>query len=198
MSLISFTPLQDGVTGVNAAATNNPLNTIYNDYNGNITDANLSASAAINASKLAGGVTGMFGAWSTYTPTLAGIAIGNGTAAGRYVQIGKTTIGRILITCGSTTTMPGSGDSTFTFPATSLSTSYNDAASIIGSFLFEHVSGPTYYKGDVSWASTTTAVLLLNKVSSTDIVEKSLNTSNASVAFSAGDFIGINFVIEGA
>lgn len=53
MSLISFSPLQDGVTGVNAAATNTPLQTIYNDYNGNITDANIASSAAIAGSKLA-------------------------------------------------------------------------------------------------------------------------------------------------
>lgn len=52
MSLISFTPLQDGVTGVNAAATNNPLNTIFNDYNGNITDANIAANATIAGSKI--------------------------------------------------------------------------------------------------------------------------------------------------
>jgi hypothetical protein len=45
MSLISFSPLQDGVTGVNAAATNTPLSTIYNDYNGNITSANLAANS---------------------------------------------------------------------------------------------------------------------------------------------------------
>lgn len=53
MGLISFSPLQDGVTGVNAAATNNPLNTIYNDYNGNITDANIASNAAIAGSKIA-------------------------------------------------------------------------------------------------------------------------------------------------
>jgi len=52
MTLISFSPLQDGVTGVNAAATNTPLSTIYNDYNGNITDANISASAAIAQTKV--------------------------------------------------------------------------------------------------------------------------------------------------
>lgn len=52
MSLISFSPLQDGVTGVNAAATNTPLSTIYNDYNGNITDANIASGAAIAGSKL--------------------------------------------------------------------------------------------------------------------------------------------------
>lgn len=52
MALISFSPLQDGVTGVNAAATNTPLSTIYNDYNGNITDANIAAAAAIAGSKI--------------------------------------------------------------------------------------------------------------------------------------------------
>lgn len=52
MSLISFTPLQDGVTGVNASATNTPLSTIYNDYNGNITNANIAANAAIAGSKV--------------------------------------------------------------------------------------------------------------------------------------------------
>lgn len=58
MSLISPSQAQDGVTGVNAASINNPINTIANDYNGNITDANISSSAAIAGSKLAGnGVT---------------------------------------------------------------------------------------------------------------------------------------------
>lgn len=40
------------MTGVNAAATNTPLSTIYNDYNGNITDANIATNAAIAYSKL--------------------------------------------------------------------------------------------------------------------------------------------------
>lgn len=53
MSLISFTPLADGVTAVDAAATNTPLSTIYNDYNGNITNDNISTSAAISSSKIA-------------------------------------------------------------------------------------------------------------------------------------------------
>jgi len=52
LSLISFTPLSDGVTAVNAAATNTPLSTIYNDYNGNITDANIASNAAIAGSKV--------------------------------------------------------------------------------------------------------------------------------------------------
>lgn len=139
-----------------------------------------------------------YNSWLTWTPTLGGITIGNGTVVANYASVGKTTICRVLITAGSTTTMPSSGDSTITFPFTSQTPGYNDAASVIGSCLFEHVSGPTYYRGDVAWASTTTAVLLINKVSSTDIVEKSLNTSNASASFATGDFVGMSFVFEAA
>lgn len=51
MSLISFSSIVDGTTA-SASQVNTPLSTIYNDYNGNITDANISASAAIAGSKI--------------------------------------------------------------------------------------------------------------------------------------------------
>lgn len=57
MSLISFSPLQDGVTGVNASATNTPLSTIFNDYNGNITSANLAANSVTTPQITAANVT---------------------------------------------------------------------------------------------------------------------------------------------
>lgn len=57
MSLVSFTPVVDNTTAT-AAGVNTPLSTIYNDYNGNITDANIASNAAIAGSKvsLASGV----------------------------------------------------------------------------------------------------------------------------------------------
>ena len=51
MSNISFTPIVDGTTGT-ASQVNTPLSTIYNDYNGNITDANIASAAAIAQSKI--------------------------------------------------------------------------------------------------------------------------------------------------
>ena len=51
MSLISFTPVTDGSTA-SASGVNTPLSTIYNDYNGGITDANIASGAAIAASKI--------------------------------------------------------------------------------------------------------------------------------------------------
>jgi len=51
MALVNFTPIQDGTTGV-AAQVNNPLNTIYNEFNGNINDANIKTAANINGNKI--------------------------------------------------------------------------------------------------------------------------------------------------
>lgn len=50
MSLISYTNIVDG-TGIDASDVNNPFNTIYNDYNGGITAANL-ASGAVTTTKI--------------------------------------------------------------------------------------------------------------------------------------------------
>lgn len=47
------------------------------------------------------------GAWTAYTPTILGWTIGNGTAAGRYKQIGKTVFFEALLTLGSTTNPAG-------------------------------------------------------------------------------------------
>lgn len=41
----------------------------------------------------------------TYTPTLTNITIGNGTATGRYAQIGSLAFFSFNLTCGSTTSM---------------------------------------------------------------------------------------------
>lgn len=51
MSNISFTPIVDGTTSA-ASQVNTPLSTIYDDYNGNITDANIATGAAIAGSKI--------------------------------------------------------------------------------------------------------------------------------------------------
>ena len=51
MALVSFTSIQNG-TSPEASQVNNPLTTIYNEFNGNITAANL-ASNAVTTPKLA-------------------------------------------------------------------------------------------------------------------------------------------------
>ena len=52
MTLITQTLISDGTT-IDASDVNTPISTIYNDYNGNITNANISATAAIAGTKIA-------------------------------------------------------------------------------------------------------------------------------------------------
>lgn len=52
MGLINFSNITDG-TSIDANDVNNPLNTIYDEFNGNITNANIAAAAAISGTKLA-------------------------------------------------------------------------------------------------------------------------------------------------
>jgi hypothetical protein len=47
------------------------------------------------------------GAWTSYTPTLAGITLGNGTMSARYALIGKTMHLRFDFTLGSTSAITG-------------------------------------------------------------------------------------------
>jgi hypothetical protein len=61
------------------------------------------------------------GLWQAYTPTLAGITIGNGTVEARYCRIGNTIHTVINCTIGSTTSI--TGDVTFTQPVAAAYTS---------------------------------------------------------------------------
>lgn len=63
------------------------------------------------------------GAFSTYVPTwgvLSGTAptLGNGTIAGRYLQVGKLVYVTITLTWGSTTSAAGAGIWSFSLPVT--------------------------------------------------------------------------------
>lgn len=64
----------------------------------------------------------IFAAWTAYTPVWASTgtapALGNGTLIGRNMKIGRSVIAQIQFTAGSTSTY-GSGDYSFTLPATS-------------------------------------------------------------------------------
>jgi hypothetical protein len=52
-------------------------------------------------------------AWTTYTPTLGSMTLGNGSITGRYKQMGKTVTYRATLTLGSTTTFAGGGAQVF-------------------------------------------------------------------------------------
>lgn len=153
MALISPAQVTDGSTGVNAASINSPINTIANDYNGGITDANISATAAIGAGKLAGGTTGMFGAWVTWTPTLTNLSGGTSTYF-KYIQIGK------MVHCRFKYTLAGAGVGTqpgFSLPVTA-NADYagTDTGETLDGTVSIIDSGNTYWTGKIMQLTTTT------------------------------------------
>lgn len=102
MGTISVTLPTDGTTG-EAADVNTPITTIVNLVNGNIDNDNISASAAIAASKLGTGTAGVAnaqlnttagdigGARVLFTPSWTNLTVGaGGTNTGYYTIVGKT------------------------------------------------------------------------------------------------------------
>jgi len=56
------------------------------------------------------------GLWTTFTPTITGITLGNGSKSGFYTQIGDTTFFRVIVTLGSTSSFTSAVD--LTLPTT--------------------------------------------------------------------------------
>lgn len=176
MSLISFTPLADGVTGVNAAATNTPLSTIFNDYNGNITDANIASNAAVAFSKISGGSASALTAWTSYVPVWTNVTIGNAVVTARYVQIGKKVVARITVVWGSTTS--ASSNIVFSLPVTSVAVAGTTNVSTIGYGTMYDVSGALVYDSNVTHLSTTTAGVITKAANGTWVTNST--ATNAS------------------
>ena len=117
-----------------------------------IVNADVDAAAAIVQSKLA------FDAWQSYTPawTSSGTqpVLGNGTAAGRYVQIGKTVHVQARIVLGSTSTV-GTGTYFFSIPVPA---SANETGVFGTAQLFDSSAGAIYIHAALV-NSNSTAVL---------------------------------------
>lgn len=175
MTLISFSALQDGVTGVNAAATNTPLNTIYNDYNGNVTDANISASAAIAFSKVAGGSSTALVASQSWTPSWTNVSIGNASVTAKYTQVGKWVWCRMVVVWGTTTS--ASNTIIFSLPVTSVAYPGTQSLSQIGVGVGYDVSANGVYAARIQWASTTTAQFSVENASATYLTLASMTNT---------------------
>jgi hypothetical protein len=62
---------------------------------------------ARDLANLADSAVGIESAWTSYTPTISGGSVGNGTLTSFYKQIGKTVFVRFKFTLGSTSTVNG-------------------------------------------------------------------------------------------
>lgn len=106
--------LQNTANNVTLAATGADAN-----INVNLTPKGV-AQVQVNGFGLAFNGVNVFGAWQSWTPTLTGITLGNGTLNCKYLTVGKTIHFRFELTLGTTTTF-GATINDFTLPVAATS-----------------------------------------------------------------------------
>ena len=145
--------------------------------------------AAIMNSDIRDPLTALSAAWTSYTPTLTGFTLGNGTIAGAYNRFGKLIVWRASLTFGSTsagaTAMP-----TFTLPVTSVGTFI---AGTITAWFWD-TSASQLYQSAANYQSSTTVAC--------GVLSTNGNRVNASTTspftWATGDQIIVSGVYEAA
>jgi hypothetical protein len=102
------------------------------------------------------------GAWTTWSPSVSGFTLGNGTQVARYCQIGKTVFIEYSFTMGSTSTFTG-------LPVISLPVNYKGSLVFapIGSAEFEDRDIALYWGRAVIQSSSNNLLVYLDKTDAT-------------------------------
>lgn len=127
-------------------------------------------------------------AWTSWTPTLANMSLGNGTLACKYVQAGKIVIATFRITLGTTSTV--GTNPTFTLPVTAS----RDGYSAVG---YSFNAGVTRYPILCFAGSTTVVEMYAQNVGGTYLSQDSI-TSTAPHTHGTSDQFEVTIVYEGA
>jgi hypothetical protein len=125
------------------------------------------------------------GAFTSYTPTLTNITLGNGTVTARYVQVGKLVTVFFNFLLGSTSAI--STSPSFTLPVTGITDS------ILYNAYFQD-AGTDTYMGGIN-LSTTNATIFIPNVSGTYPSFASV-TSTVPFTWTTNDFIRTIFTYE--
>lgn len=198
MGTISVSLPSDG-TGADVADYNTPITTIVNEFNGNIDNANVKTGAAIDFAKISGGSAASLTAWASYTPAWTATggtpAIGNGTLAGSYIQIGKFVAFRINLLLGSTSSVGSTTDWVFSLPVTAASG--QTLTTPLGQ-VYVLDSGTAEYGGQVRIFSTTTCIPYRFTVSGANVLTGSTLSFNAPMSWTNGDAMRLSGFYEAA
>ncbi len=191
---------------INTATISNPTITAdsiseYTAANGvtidglNIKDSALNTNNSVPNNALSN--TGSFGsawAWTTWTPTITGITVGNGVITqAKYTQIGKSVFVKFLFTFGTTTTL--TSDPVITLPVTS--TSLTGAFRCLGTGTFYDSSATSGVLAQPTYQSTTQVVF---KCLYAGASYGTYSGSNSTIPFTwaTGDEVSGEFVYEAA
>lgn len=128
------------------------------------------------------------GAWTSYTPTLTNITLGNGTLTGRWKKLGsKTIVGSVLFIAGSTTSY-SAGNLSFGLPPSTPRASYDSSVDTVG-----------YGNVNNNSAATREPVILMPNVGFTAFLMSRIGglvTNTVPFAFGTASRIGFQFMYE--
>lgn len=162
----------------------------------NIKDSKLNTDGSVIPSNLLAG-TGSTWVAQSWTPTVAGLTIGNGTVTAKYTQIGKKVFCSLEIVWGSTTSQ--SGTITFTLPVTA-SANYTVGRHSLGNVMAWDNSATAM---TVCLAVLTSTTVVTPRVTNGDgATVYSLTTSNVTATspftWATSDALTADFVYEAA
>lgn len=186
MATISVSLPSDG-SAATVSQYNTPINTIVNAINGGLDNTNIVSGAAIDPSKISGGVAGMFGAWITYVPVWSALTVGNGTLTAKYIQIGKVVYFTIKLIWGSTTSIAGA-------PSISLPTTASSDYSFnhkLGVCVFKDTSASLLYTGFALWSSST-FIGLYHVLANGTYASYEASSASAPFTWAVNDIISID------
>lgn len=129
------------------------------------------------------------GAWTSYSPTLTNVTIGNGTVEAKYLQLGNLVFAKFKLTRGSTTSFTGTVG--FSLPVTAADYGYNTGVSHLAD------AGANGYMGTLYLSSTTAGLLFVGNVSGTYNYMSEV-TNTVPFAWGTSDIIYISYSYEAA
>jgi hypothetical protein len=128
------------------------------------------------------------GAWTSYTPTLGNLTLGNGTLVARYAQIGKVCFVFFSFTLGSTSTVGASPY--FSLPVTSNQSAIYANGEVL---LLDYVTAEYYGK---VYLNNTTEIVLFAQNSAGTYLKDATITSSVPMTWGTNDKITANFWYE--
>jgi hypothetical protein len=100
------------------------------------------------------------GLWTTFTPTFAGLTLGNATTIGQYCQIADTTFFRVKVTFGSTTSFTAAVD--LTLPTTPVGYSTFDFMNVLCQYYDSSATIFSPSPGNINIGGTSVRLLVMN------------------------------------
>lgn len=142
-----------------------------------------------------GGGTDVIGGWTSWTPTLTNITLGNGNMVAKYLRIGKTVWFKIIFTLGTTSSFAVGTDAYITYPAAPIAADYTQYGTL-GTITMFDISTGDIIQGTVAAGDTNGRMILLSNNASGTYVKANGVNSVTPFTWTSTDRLVVSGVVE--